>query len=221
MTEIYIVRHCEAKGNQKRIFQGGVNCDITPLGQTQLDYLKERFKDIKLDAVYTSPLIRAQKTAFAVIGEKDLNAKIDYDLREIEGGVVDGKPFYDALHADKVLADAWDNHPQDFEPEGGERMRDAYERIYNCILKIAKENDGKTVAVATHGGVIRCLMARLELGTIERLAEMPWAENTAVALLTYENGKFTVRYRYDHTHVPEEFLPVRNRLSTFMKKVGD
>ena len=218
MTKIYLVRHCEAVGNQKRLFQGSINTDITKLGEKQLEFLTERFKNIELDAIYTSPLIRAQKTAFAVLGDRFMDVKIDNDLREINAGVFDGLPFSDILDNNPVMADAWYYHPEDFEPEGGEKMRDAYERIYNVIIKIAKENPEKTVAVALHGGVIRCLMARLCLGSITKLNDVPWAENTAVALLSYENGELTVDYKNDTTHLPEEYLPVRNRLATFMKK---
>ncbi len=218
MTEIYVVRHCEAKGNEKRLFQGAINCNITELGEKQLEFLTERFKDVKLDKIYTSPLYRAQKTAFAVMGERNMDIKIENDLREVCGGILEGKPFMDMYKVDPALADAWDNHPQDFYPEKGEHMRDAYERIFNIVLKLAKENDGNTIALACHGGVIRCLMARLIFGTIDRLKDVPWAENTSVALLTFDNGEFTVHYKNDHSHLPDEFLPVRHRLVSYMKK---
>lgn len=218
MTKIYLVRHCEAMGNQKRIFQGAVNLDITPLGAKQLEFLTERFKDVPIDAAYTSPLIRAQKTAFAVLGDRFMDVKIDNELREINAGIYDGKSFEGTFKANREMAEVWFDRPQDFAPEGGESMRHAYERIYTAIKRIADENPDKTVVVALHGGVIRCLMARLVYGTIERIGEIPWAENTAVALITYENGEFAVEYRNDTTHLPEEYLPVRNRLSTFMSK---
>ena len=48
MTDLYIVRHCEAVGNRDRTFQGVSDCDITELGQKQLDHLADRFKDIKI-----------------------------------------------------------------------------------------------------------------------------------------------------------------------------
>lgn len=218
MTKIYLVRHCEAMGNQKRIFQGSVNLDITPLGAKQLEFLTERFKNIKIDAAYTSPLIRAQKTAFAVLGDRFMDVKIDFDLREINAGIYDGKPFEGTFAANREMAEVWFDHPQDFAPEGGEPMRHAYERIYKAVKRIAEENPDKTVVIALHGGVIRCLMANILYGTIERLGEVPWAENTAVALVTYDNGEFKVEYRNDTTHLPEEYLPVRNRLSSFMSK---
>ncbi len=214
MTKIFVVRHCEAKGNEKRLFQGKINCDITELGGKQLEFLQERFKDEEIDAIYTSPLIRAQKTAFAVLGNREIDVEIRDDLRELCGGVLEGKPFLESFRADPALADIWDNHPQDFYPEGGESMKNAYNRICLAVKEIAEKNDGKTVVITCHGGVIRCLMANLIFGSIDKLKDVPWAENTAVALLNFENGKFNVVYKNDHSHVPNEFLPVRHRLAT-------
>ena len=36
MTEIYLVRHCEAMGNVKRLFQGSTDLDISETGEKQL-----------------------------------------------------------------------------------------------------------------------------------------------------------------------------------------
>ena len=80
MTRVYIVRHCEAEGNNKRLFQGLTDCDITEMGQKQLDLLCERFSEIHLDKVYTSPLIRARKTAEAVRGNRDIPLISNEDL---------------------------------------------------------------------------------------------------------------------------------------------
>ena len=89
MTYIYLIRHCEAMGNHKRLFQGSTDCEISEIGAVQLQYLKERFKNIKLDAVFSSPLLRAQKTALAVSSDKGLDITVRENLREIHGGVVE------------------------------------------------------------------------------------------------------------------------------------
>lgn len=217
MTKIYIVRHCEAMGNVMRLFQGSSNFDISETGEKQLFYLIKRFKDIPLDAVYTSPLMRAKKTAFAVIGNKGLTPIDEKGLIELDGGIVEGKPFIETFKSIPGLADTWDNHPQDFAPEGGEKMRDAYERIWNTVKKIAAENSGKTVACTTHGGVTRCLLCRLLKGDINKLSEMPWSENTAVSLIEFDdNLNPTVVFYNDVSHMPEDLIPKRSRLSSFM-----
>ena len=100
MTNIYMVRHCEAMGNVKRLFQGSTDLDISETGEKQLEYLKRRFEEIKLDRVYTSPLIRSYKTALAIIGERNLKPEINDGLREMSGGIVEGKPFKEAFNAE-------------------------------------------------------------------------------------------------------------------------
>lgn len=225
MTEIYMVRHCEAMGNVKRLFQGSSDFDISETGVKQLEYLKNRFKNIKLDKVYTSPLIRARKTALAVIGDRDLKPIDEKGLIELDGGIVEGKPFIETFNSIPGLADTWDNHPEDFAPEGGEKMRDAYERIWNTVKKIAAQNPGKTVACTTHGGVTRCLLCRLLKGDITKLSEMPWSENTAVSLIRFdEDLNPEVAFCNDTSHLPEELIPKHSRLSSFMggnTKAGD
>ena len=217
MTEIYLVRHCEAMGNVKRLFQGSTDLDISETGAEQLEYLKRRFENIPLDRVYTSPLIRAYKTALAVIGDKKLTPIKCDGLREMGGGIVEGKPFTEAFGENPELAEIWDKHPQDFAPEGGEPMRDAYERIWNTVKEIAADNCGKTVACASHGGVIRCLLCRLLYGDISHLAEMGWSDNTAVTLLRFGGEeKPEVVFYNDASHLPPELIPKRSRLSSFI-----
>lgn len=213
MTYIYLIRHCEAMGNHKRLFQGSTDCDISEIGAVQLKYLKERFMDLKLDAVYSSPLLRAQKTAEAVSYGKGLEIITRKNLAELHGGVVEGKPFQEAFNAIPGLADAWNNHPQDFAPEGGEAMRDAYVRIYDEIMALVHANRDKTIAAATHGGVLRCLTCRILYNDITRLKDVPWHENTAVTLLKIDDSdKISVEFFNDYSHVPSEYMPKRSRI---------
>lgn len=213
MTYIYLIRHCEAMGNQKRLFQGSTDCDISDTGAKQLEYLAERFKGIKLDAVFSSPLIRTQKTAHAIADYKGLPVNLRENLVELHGGIVEGRPFQEAFSSIEGLADAWNNHPQDFAPQGGEPMRNAYERIYTEILDLAKQNRNKTIAVATHGGVSRCLMCRILYNDINRLKDVPWCENTAVTLLKIDDdNKIGVEFFNDYSHVPSQYMPKRNRI---------
>ena len=213
MTKIYIIRHCEAMGNVNRVFQGVTDADISENGAIQLAYLRKRFADIPLDRVYSSFLTRAKKTAHAIADDKGLPVEIVPDLREFNGGEVENKPFVEGFRAVPGLADTWDNHPQDFHPKGGESMREAYERIWNAVLEIARENPGKTVALTSHGVSLRCLNCRLLKGDIEKLKEVPWTENTAVSLVEFdEQLNPNLVFFNDYSHVPPEYMPKRNRI---------
>lgn len=214
LTKIYFVRHCEALGNVQRIFQGVTDTDVTELGEQQLELLKERFSNINIDKIYTSPLKRAVKTALAVKGEKDIQIINEDGLIEINGGSIEGKKFADTFEAFPHLAEAWNNHPGDFAPDGGEPMSSAYERIWDTLMNIVKTNKGKTIACSSHGGVIRCLLCRLLFNNINELKNAPWSENTAVTLLEVDDDfKIKVSFINDVSHLPSELLPQRSRIA--------
>ena len=93
LTTIYLVRHCEAMGNINRIFQGHTDEEISDNGRLQLEKLAERFRDIHLDALYSSPLKRAYRTAEAVNRYHQLPIHTDERLIEINGGHWEEKPW--------------------------------------------------------------------------------------------------------------------------------
>lgn len=72
MTKIYLVRHAEALGNVREFFQGRTDCEVSERGEKQLECLAEHFKNIPIEAIYSSPLKRTLSTAAAVNKYHDL-----------------------------------------------------------------------------------------------------------------------------------------------------
>ena len=54
--------------------------------------------------------------------------------------------------------------------------------------EIAKENEGKTVVVATHGGVIRTLRAAWDNISPEYIKDIPHVPNASLTIAEYDNG---------------------------------
>lgn len=207
MVSMYVIRHCEAEGNLLKIYQGCIDLDITTAGQEQLERLRERFKNIHIDKVYSSPLMRARKTAAAVADPKGLPIIDKEGLIELNGGDFEGMEFAKIFSDYAEHAKIWHNNLQDFCAPNGERMRDVYERVWNTVLEIARESSGKTVAVASHGGAIKNLICKVLFDDIERLNEVPWLENTAVTKIIFDdelNAK--IEFMNDFSHLPEGIL---------------
>ena len=214
MVTVYIVRHCEALGNLARVFQGGVDYDITETGAKQLECLAKRFENINIDKVYSSPLIRAQKTAKAVADPKGLPIILDERLRELHFGDFENTPYDDfkSLHAE--YADKWLNSPWEFESPNGEKMPELYERIWEAFKDIIKENEGKVLLLASHGCAIRNLLCHAVHNDIMCLADVPLGSNTAVTKLTVHNEmQVAVEYYSDVSHLPQELLHKSNVLN--------
>ena len=90
MTTIYLIRHAEAEGNLFRRAQGHWNGKLTERGRAQVGALAERFKDARIDAVYSSDLDRAKETAGALLRGRELTLRVTRELREIHMGVWEG-----------------------------------------------------------------------------------------------------------------------------------
>lgn len=204
MVDLYIVRHCEARGNIDRIFHGVTDSDISEKGSEQLEFLAERFRDIPLDKVYSSPLKRTRLTADAVNRYHGLPVEIREELIEIHGGYMENRPWADMPLLSPEDARRWNLEPHLFAPKGGEPMTAVYDRIWRAVCEIAEENDGRKVAIATHGCAIRNLICRAEGKPIEELATVDWCDNTAVTLLRYDEGGMQVVFKNDCSHLSSE-----------------
>ncbi len=215
MTELYIVRHCEASGNVSRVFQGIADTDITECGAMQLERLAERFKDIKIDAIYSSPLKRAYKTAEAINKYHGLPIIKEDKLIEIDGGEIEGLCWenFDITHP--VLEYNWNMRPDLFHPKGGESMKSVYKRSWEVVLKIVAENEGKVVAVASHGCTIRNIICHALGKKIEALRTVPWADNTGIFLLRFNGNELPeIVLHNDYSHLSAELLPKKSRIRT-------
>ena len=187
MTKIYVVRHCESMGNLLHSFAGHSDVDISEKGELQLKCLSEYFKDIKLDKVYTSPLLRAKKTAEAINKYSGAPLEIEKDFIEINLGVLDGRPVSEMTDEQ---TSKWLTDPDKFYVEGGESMREVAERVSAALKRIAEQNPESTIAVASHGCAIRNLIRVLKGFGPNGIKEVDWCDNTGINYIVYENGEF-------------------------------
>ena len=204
MTTIYLVRHCETKGNRQRLFQGHIDMDISEAGVQQLARLAERFRTVPLDAVYSSPLLRAMRTPQAVNRYHDLPIHQDARLIEINGGSWEGKQWADLPTLDPEQSRRWLREPWNFHTDGGEPMRAVYDRMKEALLSIAAACDGQHVAVVSHGCAIRNALCFAKGWPIERLNEVGWCDNTAICTLEIDGDTVRVLTENDHAHLPEK-----------------
>ncbi len=211
MTTIYMIRHAEAEGNLYRIVQGQHNSFITPRGHRQIAYLAERFKSVPLDALYSSDLRRTVTTAGAITKYHALRMQLTPRLREINLGVCEGMSFGDMYRFDPVQMDNFNNDPDEWRAPKAETFAECTERIVSAVRDIAEANEGKTVAVVSHGMAIRSLLAYILNVKSRDIPNLPHGDNTAVSKLIYDGGAFSVEYYNDNSHLPPE-------LSTFARQ---
>ncbi len=188
----------------QEFFQGRTDCEVSERGEKQLECLAEHFKNIPIEAIYSSPLKRTLSTAAAVNKYHNLPIQKDEELIEINGGVWEGKPWADLPKFYPVEYDLWKNHMEDFYIKDGEKMTEVFARMKSAVDKIAAENEGKTIAVVSHGCALRNFLCYAMGKPISALKDVGWSDNTAVSLVEYESGVPKIIFKNNNDHLTEE-----------------
>ena len=212
VTKVYLIRHAEAEGNLYRRVHGWYDSLITENGYRQIKALEERFRDIQVDAVYSSDLFRTKTTASAIYKTKGLELNTRQSLREIHLGIWEDATWAEFGRNDPQQLLWFNTNDPAFCAEGCETFDQLRMRISQSILKIAASHPGNTVAIFSHGMAIRNVLAHFQGIPVAQTGEkVPHGDNTAVALLEVDGEKVDVKYINDNSHLSAD-------TSTFAKQ---
>lgn len=202
MTTIYLIRHAEAEGNLYRIAQGQDDSILTDRGWRQVKALERRFDGVSIDEVYASDLYRTRATASALYLPRGLTPHLAPELREIHVGLWERKTWGEILRRWPAEMEFFGRHMDRWRMEGAETAAQVLERALGALRSIAAENDGRTVAVFSHGYVIRLVLANLQGISLEDTGERTTTgDNTAVSLLEWDGGTLRVVRQNDNSHL--------------------
>ncbi|MCI9670269.1 MAG: GNAT family N-acetyltransferase [Lawsonibacter sp.] len=204
MTTIYLIRHAEAEGNLYRRVHGWYDSLITENGYRQIAALEERFRDIHIDAVYSSDLFRTRTTARAIYRSKNLPLRTEPGLRELNLGEWEDRTFGAVRHSDPQQMDLFNRTDPAWEVEKAETFFQLGDRLYETVGRLAERHPDQTVAMFSHGMAIRQFLGRVKNIPPEEWHAMPHGDNTAVTCLTFDGEKFTIQYEMDNSHLPED-----------------
>ena len=127
-TKIFLVRHAEAEGNLFRVAHGQYDSVITPRGYRQLAYLRERFKNQRLDAVYGSDLTRTHTTASALYVPRGLAFRPLPLLREIKLGAWEQLSWGQIQRLDRRMYVDFNKRPDLWHVDGAETFAQVRDR---------------------------------------------------------------------------------------------
>lgn len=194
MTTVILIRHGESEANREDIFAGHLNVDLMPKGveqaQKTAQYIVENYT---VDKIYASDLKRAYKTGKTLADKLGMEIIADKRFREIDAGEWDGIKFNEL--GDKYAEDfrIWRDDIANAKCTGGESVEDLRKRVFGAATEVAENNDGKTVVIATHATPIRVMQTYVQMGSLEKMNDIPWVSNASVSVFEYDNGKWTCK----------------------------
>jgi probable phosphoglycerate mutase len=153
------VRHGETYWNEERRVQGGgSDTELSDVGVKQAHKLATFLKNDNIAAIISSPLKRATATAEAIANQHQLLVGIDYGLKELGVGKLEGLSLSKlSTTFSQFLMQWWQGGGAERLP-GGESLTELQKRAWAAIERLLTQHKGKTIVVVSHYFVILAII---------------------------------------------------------------
>jgi len=199
MTEIIIARHGETEWNVGEIFRGRIDIELNETGIKQAELLAKYLSKLKIDAIYSSPLKRALRTAEIIAGYHKLDVDIAPGLIDFNYGQWQGLSHQEVKDKYKELYGAWTNRPDQVKMPAGESLDDVKKRAMGVVTNISSRYKG-TVVLVSHRVVNKVLICAL-LGLDNSRFWNIKQDTGGITTFTYENEQFILTKHNDTSYL--------------------
>lgn len=189
--KLVIIRHGQSEWNALGKWTGTTDVHVTKTGIEESARIGEKIKDIIFDYAYISEQIRTKETLEAIMnGAAQLGLRYESTaaISERDYGIYTGMRKNDiqkviGTEAYDELRRSWDSPV-----EGGESLKDVYERVVPFYLRIImpRLRHGQNILVVAHGNSIRSLVKYVENISDTEIGDMEMIQGAA---LVYEVDK--------------------------------
>ncbi|HVE59999.1 MAG TPA: histidine phosphatase family protein [Pyrinomonadaceae bacterium] len=194
VTKLYLVRHGQSAGNAEGRFGGHSATPLSELGFHQAQLTAQTLAKEKIDAIYTSDLLRAVQTAEPLAKLLDLPIIKTPAFRERHVGVLEGLTFDESKESFPKDYYALVNRNIHHIITKGESYRHLLRRATGELREILRAHQGEKVVIFSHTGAI-CFITLHLIGAINRYTKQtPWLVTSNCGINRFEiRGRNNIR----------------------------
>ena len=195
-ASLVLVRHGQSQWNEKNLFTGWKDPGLTVKGveEAKSAGIQLRTEGFQFDVMFTSNLLRAQKTGEIILqelGATNLSVVKNQALNERDYGDLSG------LNKDEAREKWGDEQVHiwrrsfDTPPPGGESLKGTAERVLPYFKKeiLPQLLEGKNILIAAHGNSLRSLVMELDHLTKEEVVKLEIATGDPIYYEIASSGK--------------------------------
>lgn len=185
---LLLIRHGQTSLHSRGIMVGWTNDPgLDAQGRVQVQELAQRvsaFSQMRFDALYTSPLPRAQQTAEILGGVLGLPLCVDENLKDINVGDWTGQPyqkFRESEFGRRYFLD-----PVGVRFPHGEEIEEVQDRVIPVVMQIRRDFSQGAAILVSHHDVIKLIVAYCtgqSLHGLHRMANIPTASGVMISFL--------------------------------------
>ncbi len=169
VTRLYLIRHGETEGADKKRYKGHIDVPLSENGIKQMERLSKYIRQLivhssqstKLNAVYCSDLSRAVKSAEVIAGPHAVKPVVVKAFRERNFGIWEGMSFNEIKEKYPEEFNAWADNPLEFSPMQGESTIEVKDRALKALNGVLEKHKDESIAIVSHGGINRIVLCHL------------------------------------------------------------
>ncbi|MEQ8786052.1 MAG: histidine phosphatase family protein [Pirellulaceae bacterium] len=188
---LYLIRHGATASNLANppVLQGrGVDHALSPEGRLQAEQTAALMAPVRLSAIYSSTMRRAQQTAEVIAARHGLPVGTHAQLVEADVGDWEGMTWPEIAETHAEAHQKFLDDPENHGYTGGETIGQVQRRATETLEEIMRSHLGQQIAVVAHSVVNRSYLAGV-LGLSLRSGRMITQENCGVNILRYRGAK--------------------------------
>jgi probable phosphoglycerate mutase len=188
---------------QKR-YSGRTDAPLTDTGIRQAAAAAKRLASAGLDAIVTSPLQRAVRTAEEVAAATGIPVLTDDGFRETDFGAWEGLTFAEVRQRWPSELTRWLADPS-VAPPDGESFADVSERVTAALQRVLAGRARQTVLIVSHVTPIKTLVAAALLAPPPALYRMHLDVAALCEIDWYADGPAVLRSFNDTAHLLPDY----------------
>lgn len=202
MSRVLLVRHGLTEFNSARRFAGYSDVEMSPDGYRQVEQLRQRLANEKIDAIYSSDLGRALATAEVIASGRTVDIVTCAELREMNYGGIEGLTFPEIGRLYPDLAELIAKFSLQLEFPGGESFAGFIERTTKFLERLEKHTPSETVLITSHSGPLRVLVCRFLRIDLEHWRQIR-LDNASLSIVETHPRGAIINLLNDTSHIRE------------------
>lgn len=156
--KLIFVRHGETQDNIENIASGRRNVPLTKKGILQAYALADRFKDEKIDIIYSSPLKRCLSVARIINQFHHAPIQIENNFSEYDWGEWEGMDLNEVFKQRAEKDKKGKRSKRYLRAPSGESFHSMELRVKKSVRQIIRNYPGQTILIVSHGGVNKLIL---------------------------------------------------------------
>jgi alpha-ribazole phosphatase len=195
-TRIYLIRHCHPDYAVKHIV-GDEQMPLSDIGRKQRKLLNKKLKQIQLEKIYTSELLRAKETAEEFAKKHKKRVYTDKRLNEIDWTEWYKIRYFNMSEKTRVKR-IQKSRAIDKE------LHKLHAKSRKLLADIYKKNKGKRVGLFCHGNLIRAMVTSILHTDVIGFLSMEVYQSSVTKLVIDRDGYIKINYVNNICHLPHK-----------------